>query len=256
MSTTTPTDRNLVPIRDTALLVPFGNYPKVVGINKFGENHSILQDTTETVWEGSNTYPYPDGVDITHVSQKVDQVALRGTVLEVQGLDEDWNKTHQDVTFDALDTTTPVALATPLRRCFRAFVKSDVVTDQVITVHNAANNVDYAYITAGENQTTMAIYTVPAGHEAYMTLYYAYHHPAQGSQPTSMNVKLLATDNANGYAQRIQHTVGIAVARNFRHYFNPYYKFTEKTDICINVEAIGSTVHISAGFDLMLVDLR
>lgn len=249
-----PLSRNGYPMGDAGILISAGAYPGVTTVNKFGENTDVATDTTETIWAGSNIYPFPSTAVITHVSQKVNQAAMTGETVHVMGLDANWEKTHQDVVLNASDTTTPVALATPLIRVFRAYVKANVVTDQTITIHNAANNVDYAYITAGENQTTMAIYTVPAGHTAYLTNYYTHHHPATNQNPTSLDINLWGQDNANGWAPRIQHTVGVPTGGGFAHQFYPFYKFTEKTDIYITATTVGKAAHVSGGFDLILVD--
>jgi len=249
-----PLDPNLHPLIDDRLLIPMGAYLGISCINKFGENHDVATDSTETIWEGSNLYPFPATALMVSVSQKADQAAMQGEVIEIQGLDANWDAVTQNATLNAADTSTPVTLTTPLIRVHRARVLADVVTDQIVSVHNAANNADYAIITAGENQTTMAIYTVPNGKTAYLTNYYSHHHPATNQNPTSLDVKLYGADRFNVWAGQLKHTVGVPTGGQFQHDFNPYVQFLQRTDIYMTATTVGKAAHVSAGFDLILVD--
>ena len=51
-------------------------------------------------------------------------------------------------------------------------VLANVVTTSPVRAHNDAENVDYAIISIGKNQTLMALYTVPKNYTAYITNYY------------------------------------------------------------------------------------
>jgi hypothetical protein len=239
---------------DYALNVSKGLVPGTSWVNKFGRNIDVASGATEEIWDGSAVYSFPATALMTYVSQKVDQAAMQGETVEIQGLDASWNLVVQSINLDGTDTTTPVILTTALIRCFRIKVLADVVTDQIITVHNTANNQDYAYITAGNNQTSMAIYTVPAGKTAYMTNYYATHNPKTGNNFTANSIRLWAKDNANGYEKQLKHDHGIAEDGFFQHQFEPYQKFTEKTDVYLTSNPTGAAADISAGFDLYLVD--
>lgn len=114
-------------------------------------------------------------------------------------------------------------------------------------------------IQAGNNQTLMAIYTIPANKTAYITNYYATLNKASGGGSTlGALIKLWAIDNANSYVKQIKHIAGVDANANsaYIHDFFPYFKATEKTDIYIDAtNQSGSVVgDISAGFDLILVD--
>ena len=230
-----------------------GNNSGQSSVNKFGRNTAVDIGVEEEIWDGSIAYPYPATALITSISQTTDQVAMRGATIEVQGLDANWVLTLQTKALDAADTTTVVTLDTPLIRVFRAKVFSSVVGDSTIRVHNAGETVDYAIVSAGANQTQMAIYTVPDGKVAYVTNYYAYVNPATNLDPTSMPIRLWATDNLNGYARQLKHVIGIT-SNGVQHTFNPYLKFTERTDIFITAQPVGKAADVSAGFDLILVD--
>lgn len=226
----------------------------VTAINKFGRNSAVANGGTEEIWDGSAAYVWPTTAVITKVSQTSDQAAMQGELVEVQGLDANWNEVTQNVTLNASDTTTPVTLSTALIRIFRMRVLANVVIDSTIRAHNTAESQDYAVISVGENQTQMAIYTIPADKVGYVTNYYAHHNPVTGQQFTSNPIRLWARDNANSYEKQLKHVVGIAEDGFFQHTFNPYIKFTEKTDIFITSSPVSGAADISAGFDLILTN--
>ena len=226
-------------------------------VNKFGRNANIASGATEEVWDGSATYVFPATALMTKISGKVNQAAMTGKVIEVQGLDAKWNAVTQNATLNASNTTTAVTLATPLVRCFRLKVLADVVTDQGIAVHNDADNQDYAIITAGNNQTLMAIYTIPANKTAYIENYYAVVNPGGGA-PGTLHIKLWVADRHNLYAKQLKHILGLSADVDaygyFQHHFDPNLKVTQKSDIFITATTSGAAVDVSAGFDLVLED--
>jgi hypothetical protein len=244
--------RNL--FSDLSFLAASGADATISSINKFGRNTTIASGATETIWDGSSAYSFPATALMTSMSQTADQAAMRGISIEIQGLDANWAEVTQTKTLDATLTTNVVTLATPLLRIFRMRVLANVVSDSPIRVHNAGETVDYAVISIGKNQTLMAVYTVPANKTAYMTNYYATEHPVAGNTATSLNIELWGVDNANGYAKQIKHTVGLAAGGHIAHAFNPYAKFTEKTDIYLDITTVGGTSDMSGGFDLILIN--
>ena len=243
---------------DFWLNIASGAIAGMTGVNKFGRNPGIASTTTREIWDGGTTaYVFPATALMTSISQTTDQAAMRGATIEVQGLDASWNLVIQDVVLNASDTTTVVTLGTALIRCFRMKVNANVVSTSSIRVHNAGETVDYAIITAGNNQTLMAIYTVPNGKTAYMTSLYASLNSSAQQGPTELSVDLWERDNDAGYAPTIKHATGLDPDANSSmppHDFKPYRKITQKTDVWINATPTGKTASVSAGFDLILVD--
>ena len=240
---------------DIMLEVPGGNIDGASSINKFGANQLVPADTESDVWDGGGTYTYPSTTDITHVSQTTDQAALRGALVNVQGLDANWNEITEIVSLDITDSSTPVALATPLIRCFRSFLMWGAAATSSVRVHNLAETVDYAVISNGNGQTLMAQYTIPAGRTGYMTSYYVSNIDATNKTPTSTEIKLKAQDNTHGGIFLVKHANAIPEGGSgFQHEFSPYYRFTEKTDIKITALCADEAGHVHAGFDLILID--
>ena len=251
------TGRLKVETEDSFQEIPAGRIRGHSAVNKFGENSNIAQDTQEDIWDGGGDYVFPTTASITHLRSAVNSAITRNVVCEVQGLDTNYALVVQNVTTDVTNSTTEVALGTALRRVFRIKILDANVMDEDIWV--GATGVSAATAKAivmeGNNQTLMAIYTVPAGKTAYMTNFYASVTEATGKEPKGANIRLWAADRNNGYAFQLKHSVGIQKgASGVEHKYMPYNKFTEKTDIKISGNPFNEAGWISAGFDLILVD--
>jgi len=242
------------PVTDDDLLIPMGVYEGVSCINKFGASAEAAADTATVVWDGGATYPFPATALMTSLSQTTDQSALRGALINVQGLDADWNPITQIVPLDATLTTNVVTLPTPLIRCFRMILMGNTAGTSAIRVHNAGETVDYAIITAGLNQTLMAVYTIPDGYTGYMSSYYTSVTSETNKIPTSTEVRLQTANRAHGDIFTIAHAFAIPkLAPGFQYSFSPYDAFTERTDLLIEVTCHDWPAHIHAGFDIILI---
>ena len=249
-----PLDPNLHPLVDDGLLIPMGAYAGITSLNKYGRNPSCAAGAEEEIWNGSAVYTWPTTAVISHIEQATDQAALRGVDVRVLGLDANYAEVDQLVTLNATNTTTAVALTTPLLRVYFAEVQGATLATAAITLHNVGDTIDYFVMPVGNNTTALGWYTVPAGKTAYMTNYWAHHNPTTGQTFTSNLIRLRARDNANGYASKVVHQRGVPEDSGFRHPFTPYHKFSEKTDIILTSAPVGAAADVSAGFDLILVD--
>jgi hypothetical protein len=251
----TPTGRLKVSNENINVEIPRGHIVGQSAVNKFGANSDIAAGATEEIWDGNRVYIFPTTASITHIRAAVDSAITRGVLCEVQGLDNTYTLVVQNVTTDVTNSTTEVILPTALRRVFRVKVLDDTAMDQDLWVGpdpaSAANA--SAIVQAGNNQTLMAIYCVPAGKTAYMTSWKATVNPATNLDPTSMPIRMWARDNANGYAPQLKDLQGLVLG-SLRIPYEPYYKFNEKTDIYFTAAPVGKPADVSLGFDLILVD--
>ena len=128
---------------------------------KYGYNPLII-NVNETVWDGGGLYAYPASavaMTVTSAGGATDE----GVLVTVVGLDADWNEVVQEVTLNG----SGVATTSALLRVYRAYVSGPQAPTGNITIANGGTT--YAQITNGENQTLMAVYTVPAGYTLYVT---------------------------------------------------------------------------------------
>ena len=180
-------------------------------------------------------------------------------VIEIQGVNTNYSLITQNATLDGTDSTTEVALSTALRRVFRMKILDASSADQDIWTGPTGFATQQAIVQAGNNQTLMSIYTVPAGKTAYMTRYYGTVIGEAGPPatiPDYVLFRLWQRDNDNGYAPQLKHETGATILGNsaVSHDFSPYYRIPEKNDIWMEATPDGDDASVSAGFDLILVD--
>jgi len=244
-------------------LIARGLVDGVFAVNKFGGGFEAAADVESAVWDGGvaqPVYSWPTTATITHIRQATDQVGTDGgATIELQGLDANWDLVVQTKDLDGSDTTAEVALDTPLIRIFRKKVLANVVlsADVWSGATGVAANTAKSIITAGHNQTLMAIYTVPRGKVALMEGFYAnvVNETAANKTPVGTEIKMWAADRDNGYEFQLKFATAIAESGgNEHHHFHPPYKFAQKTDIMLTMRCIKEPGHVHAGFDLAVFD--
>lgn len=249
------------------LEIPKGLIKGHISINKFG--HADDFDTGDgevTIWDGADDagiaemqYNYSTGADIDSISSSNDTDTQD---YEIQGLDEDWNLHVQTVTATG---QTLKALDIPLVRVFR--IKNVGSTDNAGTVYvfEGTDGVTAgvpdttadvrAVMGAGNNQTLMAIYTVPTGKTAYMTNWRAY---AAGANKTAdFDIYLKARPFGGVFQIKHHSSMNDGVQSELVTEYNPYNKFSAKTDIEMRATVLDvgiTAAGVSASFDLILVD--
>lgn len=216
-------------------------------VNKFGQNDDLNTSTYEDVWDVGGTYTYPaDGVaDITHI---VSSSGSDTGECEVQGLD-----INGDLVVQTKDLTgaTPVALDTALWRAFR--IKNTGTADYVGTVRaiDSGDTVTYAQVVIGNNQTLMALYTIPNGKTGFLGQFVA----NLGATTRSVSASGRRLHRPYGGVFQLKDTFGVGSDGGTHGVAYPLLEaISGKTDV--RIEAIGSAngVSINARFSILLVD--
>jgi hypothetical protein len=143
---------------------------------KFGNNADI-NGSLETIWSHGGLYAYPAAATAMKVSSSSADDDASGTgarTVVVSGLDQNYNEASETV---ELDGQTEVLTTTTFIRVFRAYVATagsggtaaGTIYVGTGTVTAGVPATVYAEIALGENQTTMALWTVPAGYTLYIT---------------------------------------------------------------------------------------
>jgi hypothetical protein len=253
----------------TGLAIAKGDVTGHSEMHKFGKAPDYDQaDGFVTVWGGADdgqlwenmVYDYSATANIQYISS---DNAGDTFDLEVQGLSTTYALTTQT---KALNGTTRVTLDTPLRRVFRMknvgsadnlghiFCGIGTVSGGTPGVPDVATE-NRAIIHPGDNQTLMALYTIPSGKTGYMTDFYISTHGA--SRSATYTLKLLA--RPLGEVFQLKHTAAVSDTGT-SHWTHEHFvpeSFAAGTDIEIQCDVIGTAVTgaaISAGFDLVLVD--
>lgn len=251
---------------ENGLAIAKGEVAGTSFIHKFGNAPDF--DTTDNevdIWDGADdsdinqmSYQFSTSADIDSISSSD---ASDTQDIEIQGLDEDYNLVTQTIT---LNGQNRVALTTNLIRVFRLKnVNSTNLADNVYCFVNTTLSsgvpVDTtkvrAMIHSENNQTEMAVYTIPAGKTGYMRDWYAATSGA--SKNSNFIIKLKARPFSKVFQLKHKSALSDNGTSSYQHKYEEPEKFTEKTDIIMSAQmlAVGATqASISAGFDIVLVD--
>lgn len=209
-------------------------------INKFGFSTNIgFGGSYHTIWNAGGIYQYPSSATIATVTS--DDPLDNGAVIEVTGLDENYNEVSEDITIGG-------AAGTQLfLRVYRALVKTPGAgqTSNVGKISITVDSLIAAEILEENGQTLMAVYTVPAGKTGYLMKL-----KASPDKNTNVLFKLVVKEFGGAFLTKgLFGTFGVPVTYDY-----PVpLRFPEKTDIEIQGKA-GNTCAAGAIFDVILVD--
>ena len=224
------------------LQVARGQIPGHKRLLKFGFN-PLINDTEETIWEAGGIYAYPSSaVALTATSSA--GATDSGVILTVSGLDASYKEISETITLNASGTATTTKT---FLRANRAFVAGSKALTGAVSFTNGG--VTYVYLNS-DNQTLMALWTVPAGYTAYIT-------QTDVTVMTEANNKFgtvrLMVRNPGG----VFRTQDLFAAQNgdVVRSFNVPLPVAEKSDI--EFRAIGSSsnalLHVSATFEIIYI---
>lgn len=263
----TPSNNLRVTDAESGLAIAKGEVVGTSFIHKFGNAPDFDQpDGKITVWDGADDgtawenmiYDYSTTAAIDSISSNN---AGNTQTLQILGLDTNWEMISQT---KALNGQNRVALDTPLRRVFRMINIGTVnLAGHVFCFENVALAAGVpsdpskirAIIDDGNNQTLMAVFTIPAGYTGYMRDWYA--SLAGGSKDSAYEIDLIA--RPFGQVFQLKHRASIVDTGTsyIQHKYQEPGVYTEKTDIEMRCAALAVGVvgaSLSAGFDIVLVE--
>jgi hypothetical protein len=237
-------------------------------VHKFGNAPDIDYDSgfEFTIWDGADDgAAWENGRYDYSTSAAIDSISSSDTndlnTVVVVGLDANTNEVSQTVT---LQGQTRVALATNLYRVYRAYNNNGTLfAGHVVVYENTAltagiptDKSKIRLVLQPENQQTeMALYTVPAGKTAYIR---SIDFATAGASKTSSYICRLYERDPGGVF-RLQKKIALQDGGStaFQYKYDDPPRYTAGTDIEMTVEltATGATVaSVSGGFDIVLVD--
>jgi len=232
-------------------------------IFKFGFNPDI-DDSLETIWAQGGLYSYLSTATTLYISSSstADDAAGTGArTATVSGLDANYDEVS--VTVD-LDGQNGVQLgdASNWIRVNRITVNTAgsggqnagviYVGDEATPSSGVPSN-KYATVAIGDNQTLMALWTVPRGYTAFIT-------QSDVTVATTQNNKYATVHfvaRENGGVFQVKDKFVKAESSHNQQYDIPL-KFEEKTDLefrCIG-DSAGADIAISAGIDIIYIQNR
>lgn len=219
-------------------------------ISKFGQNNAMALNTSEDIWDVGGDYPYPSNntAPMTHVDSSS---ASDTGLVEIQGLDIGGNAVTQTKT---LNGTTKAVLTTPLWRVFRIKNVGTSTFIGTVQVVNSADNVTYAQVAIGNNQTLMAIYTIPKGKTGYLVKGTA----SLAGLTNAYNIAGEVFMRPYGQVFQLKNTFGVNSTGSsyFGHEYLIPLKITERTDIKVRGMSSKADGVLNATFEVLLIDSR
>lgn len=239
--------------------IPLNVADGITTMRKFGRALAIPVDSNfHDVWEQVDEYTFLTEGKALQISSS--SASDTGTTIHVFGLDADGYLQDEVV---ALNGRTAVNLVGTYLRVFRAHTENDTafvgdvyVTPQTADLTDGVPDTDSEIlikILANNQQTVMAIYTVP---KDYVGLF------VRGI--ISMNTTVAAARTIVGYLRTrelggsflVKGTAELASQGDsiYEEVFEPYYRLPELTDVKISVsDSSANTTNVSAKFTVILI---
>ena len=252
------TNRTSTHAQHSNLDVARGEIPGQTFIEKFGRNTVVASGAQEVIWDqGDAVYTYMASASTLYVSSSDN---TDDETFEVTGLDENWNDKTVEVTCSGF---TFVALTGSWTRVFRAknisattpagdiYISDDNTDAGGDGIPDTATNIK-AKVLQGNNQTNMAIYTVPKGYTGYLISWYASMLRATGTTATACDIDIFRRDFGSVF--RSTHPGGIQNTGNGHlHYIFPFaLSLPEQSDVEVRGQPTANA-DISAGFTIHLI---
>lgn len=226
---------------------------------KFG-NNSDINGSLETVWSQGGLYSYPAAAIQMKVSSSSADDAALGTgarTVFIYGLDANYNEITEVVT---LNGQTEVLTANSYLRVSRAYVVTagsggtaagDIYIGTGVVTLGVPATV-YAVISLGENQTTMAVWTVPAKHTLYV--YRGFFSAASNNATHTVLGKFLIRTQGGVFRNAADITVTSGAVP---YDFEIPLAIPEKTDIEARAIALsGSGFYVTAAFEGIYLEVN
>ncbi len=232
---------------DPALEIAKGHIKGHTMVSKFGEDPGVPSTGEVTVWDKTSTlYVYPtSALILTLVSTDANDTSA-GTgarTIRIDGLDA--NYVFQSETI-ILNGTTPVNTTNTYLRIYRMVILTAGSSEKALGVITADNSgTTYAQVIDGNNQTLMALYTVPAGYTAFL-----FHGKASTGQGKALTGSFVV--RPLGGVFNMAHRFYV-FENSYDYQFATPVRLEEKTDLEVRAVADSGTVSMAAAFEMVIV---
>ena len=211
---------------------------------KFGFNPDV-DSAEETIWDVGGIYAYPSSaVAMTVTTDAGTPANDNGVKVIVFGLDEDYNEVNDEVTLAGAGTATTTQT---FFRVFRAYVSGSQAPTGNLNITNGGTT--YARITLNENQTLMAMWTVPAGYTGFLD----HVNIATGTTNANQYVTAQIVQRTQGGVFRVMMKQTLSSGGVADFLLRYPIEISEKTDLEVRAESSGSNNLISANFSIVYI---
>ena len=226
--------------------VALGEVSGTTFIHKFGAVPEMSNNTSGTIWDVNDTfYPWSSWSTVSTVLVDRANTADANKQVRIEGLDQNYNLISDTVT---LTNATNNASTNSFIRIYRAYIVGST-TENVGDIDIRVSSTVVARINAGKGQTLMAVYTVPAGHTAYLMKGVATCE-ANADFSGDMYIRYFGSD-----AFRIGHAFEVSGSGGeYLYEFTVPIVIPEKSDIDIRATTRSNNARATAAFDIILVE--
>lgn len=244
-------------LKDYYMEVSRGNVKGQSHINKFGANYDT-GTSYETLWDYGGDYNWLENpvylqISSSDVDDTTGDTGARTVI--VKGLDENWEEYSETVTLNGQSTVNTTG---QFIRVFRMLIDESGSTQTnegniyASTGGVAGSGVPsdatqvYAQITAGNGQTLMALYTIPANKEAYLLKGFA-------TSDGTKNVNIQYFNRPFNRSKNVKFDFDMKTTSFIYEFGVPSGAIPEKTDLWVQAKVDVGSSKISGGFDLILI---
>ena len=230
------------------------------GNNKFGQIISFdITDGRLPVWEEGTLYPYPTSAVTPSIASTDADDTLLGTGAQkvvVVGNDADGNPQQEEA---EMDGQNPVALTKSYSRIYRAYVsqtgtsgtaKGVIRVGELPFTLGIPNVTTYAQIFNGNNQTQMAIFTVPKGYTCFVT---SITYTVVAGKPVIFHDEARFKGSVFDTTKPFRNTRTIYVENTYTLQLEPYGKFPEHADLQVTALATQNGSSSEVAFRYILI---
>ena len=229
-------------VEDFDLQVSRGQIPGHTRFYKFGYNPTV-GTSDETICDLGGQYVYlTTATTMTVSSSNVDNTD-EGVTVYVEGLDANYNVVFEVVTLGATGSATTT---NSFLRVYRGYIIGSTEVQGNVSV--VANSNTYLYISARDQQSMVAVYTVPAGYSLAMDLFSG----STGTTSTTNYITLRTRIRPFGGVFRTGHQWTIQ-GNQFQYNFLRPFILPERTDIEVRAQSSAGDQEVSAMFEGVLI---
>lgn len=229
------------------IFIANGQVFKTSFVHKFGAVPALSINTTGTIWDVNDTiYPWSAFDTAGVLTIPAVNVGDNGDRVTVLGLDENYEEIEEEFILSSTGTVTGTKI---FKRVYRAYYYDSTTNAGDISVQRGGTTV--LTIKAGKAQTLMAVYTVPAGHTAFLTQLKA-SIKYGGDASIEMYIRYQGQTSF-----RIGHAGEVAgTGMPYDYNFTIPIKIPEMSDIDMRASVRSNNSKVTTAFDIVLVRNR
>jgi hypothetical protein len=249
-----PVSQGLKRVADFYFDVASGDVRGHSSVNKFGRNIDVDSAAVEDIWDGGGVWNEPSASQVytfTSTSAADTSAGAGARTMEIFGLDSAGALQNETLT---LNGTAWITAANSYQMIHRMIVRTVGVTGTNVGVITANANTDEtvtAQINAGNNQTLMAIYKIPAANDGCVVNFYN-SILRSGGPTTAADIILYAKPTSEGW--QVKHINGLMTGgtSQINHRYGVPNCFEPLTLLKMSAGTTADNIDVSAGFDLVL----